>query len=517
MPSNSDGHWIASANLNGGQTPVAAWNALMTSVTAIGFFVDVTGNNQNEKIGLDNLCFEKCPDSTNTVGNDSSQFCCPGTNMVRNGGFGITAPGTFNTSSTYTQQSTIALSSIVPGQYGIINQTQAATVSPTWLVQNHGTCTGTGNFLAVNGRTGQTVSTIWQQQITVMPDSQYRFCAYVKNLPQCGFDVKPKISVWINGAPYLTPTVISVPPSSFCNWQMISFNFTALLTSTANIEIRLDETGLGDGNDLAIDDISFTKLASNPINLAQFQISTQDNNPNDNFYQITATPDYPLPVGCRYGWLVCETDPADFTICYTFMVGGTLSPGFGTNWNYASTNFPGFCCVNNGTAIGKFEFKKSYRISLVIDCDCQKPMQWTSIINVQGQQFRPTVSQPTNFKLSDADIRNAISGKSEPKYQQGVKTSPTLNTPSVFFVSGYPNPAKGTFNTKLVLNEKRNINLDIYDITGKLVSQQKEGRLSIGQNEVAIPTINLANGTYVVKIWSKEDGVIASIKMVVMN
>ena len=69
----------------------------------------------------------------------------------------------------------------------------------------------------------------------------------------------------------------------------------------------------------------------------------------------------------------------------------------------------------------------------------------------------------------------------------------------------------------MVLNEKRDINLDIYDITGKLVSQQKEGRLSIGQNEVAIPTINLANGTYVVKIWSKEDGVIASVKMVVMN
>jgi hypothetical protein len=406
LPSNSFGSWVAAA-----PTTNADWNSVITNVTAVGFMVDVTNANVSEVIGLDSICLG-CDSPPINVGKDS--FCCPGTNLVSNGGFG--GAGTFT--SQYTQQTVIGLSSIVPGQYGIINQAQAATVSPfTWLVQDHGTCSGVGNFLAINGRTGQTgtPATIWQQTITVMPDSQYRFCAYVKNLPQCGFDVKPIIRVNINTFLYLAPTVISVPATPLCNWQMISFNFTGPLTGTANIEIWLDETGLGDGNDLAIDDISVTKLAPNATNLAQFQISTQDNIPNDNFYSITATPDFPLPVGCRYGWLVCETDPADFTICYTFMVGGTLAPGFGTNWNYTSTNFPGFCCINNGGAIGNFEFKKSYRISLVIDCECKKLMQWTTIINVQGRQAKATTSRPTNFKLSDADIRNALTGKASQK------------------------------------------------------------------------------------------------------
>ncbi len=61
LPSNSYGEWKKYGNALGGLSETAAWNNIIQNVTDIGFFVDATGNNQSEIIGLDNLCLQPCP------------------------------------------------------------------------------------------------------------------------------------------------------------------------------------------------------------------------------------------------------------------------------------------------------------------------------------------------------------------------------------------------------------------------------------------------------------------------
>ena len=349
--------------------------------------------------GSTNLVFYNCP-----IPIEPEKTCCPESkNLVTNGGFGVSTGFTSN----YTLQSAISLSSILPGQYNVLNQTQAATVSPsTWLLQDHGTCSAGGKFLIVNGKTGQAGSaTIWGQTIaTVTRDTQYRFCAYVKNLPQCAFDVKPLISVWINGVQYLAPVTISTS-ALVCDWQLVSFNFTAT-SNSPTVEIKLDQTPLGDGNDLAIDDISITKLASNPISLAMFQITSEDIiNTTDNFYQILATPDYPLSKGCKYYWYVCEINPITKSCIGSMMIGGSMGT---LTWALGSTNFPGYCCTNGLTSpAGNFKYGTEYRITRIIDCDCKKPMECTKTFNF----FKPTAkskSTQSNIKLTDVEIRDIL-------------------------------------------------------------------------------------------------------------
>ena len=91
------------------------------------------------------------------------------------------------------------------------------------------------------------------------------------------------------------------------------------------------------------------------------------------------------------------------------------------------------------------------------------------------------------------------------------------NAPSLFLVSGAPNPAKEVFNAKVIVNEMRDIQVDVYDITGSLVGHQSVGKLPIGTHEIAVPTQHLPNGTYIVKIKSTEDPVGVSIKMVILH
>ncbi|MBZ0198335.1 MAG: hypothetical protein K8H86_00590, partial [Ignavibacteriaceae bacterium] len=74
LPSNSWGTW---QNWNGSMgtytTVQAAWNAILTNVETIGFYIDCTGANQSEEIGLDNVCL-----SSDCVGDTTGdpQPCC---------------------------------------------------------------------------------------------------------------------------------------------------------------------------------------------------------------------------------------------------------------------------------------------------------------------------------------------------------------------------------------------------------------------------------------------------------
>ncbi|MBZ0202499.1 MAG: hypothetical protein K8I03_05735, partial [Ignavibacteria bacterium] len=86
LPSNSWGYWRSYGSAIGSHATVqAAWNAILTQVDMIGFFVDCTSDNQSEVIGVDNICLRtECAPGTNpcndfgatVLANSTQGGCC---------------------------------------------------------------------------------------------------------------------------------------------------------------------------------------------------------------------------------------------------------------------------------------------------------------------------------------------------------------------------------------------------------------------------------------------------------
>ena len=84
-------------------------------------------------------------------------------------------------------------------------------------------------------------------------------------------------------------------------------------------------------------------------------------------------------------------------------------------------------------------------------------------------------------------------------------------------VSASPNPSKDAFNVKILINEVSPVQLDVFDVSGKLLDSQNQGTLLPGQHSIDISTANLPDGTYLVKVGSAIDNAFSSIKMVVVH
>ncbi len=60
----------------------------------------------------------------------------------------------------------------------------------------------------------------------------------------------------------------------------------------------------------------------------------------------------------------------------------------------------------------------------------------------------------------------------------------------------YPNPAQNEVNVGVYLNETTEVSINIYDITGKLVSEGYSGLMNSGENIVKLNTTDLTSGMY---------------------
>lgn len=87
----------------------------------------------------------------------------------------------------------------------------------------------------------------------------------------------------------------------------------------------------------------------------------------------------------------------------------------------------------------------------------------------------------------------------------------------IFLVSGAPNPVKDIYTVKLFTDGSRDISLNVYDISGKLILQTLEGRLSTGFHERSIFTSQLSSGTYFAKIESSDKIEVLPLKFVVVR
>jgi len=239
--------------------------------------------------------------------------------------------------------------------------------------------------MGVNGLTNMptgSTSVIWEQTISLKKGSDYRFCGNFKNLPQCTFDTFPKVTVQLSSGVSRTVT-INTDASNVCDWQKISFCFRAAETSVT-IKILLKEDSLGDGNDLAIDDISVQKLGDpNLATTMMHQYGTQVVTASIN--TIGLSDDYlPFdPSECNnlfsWFWYVVSLRDGHYDPDGSWGIGNSVigswmsnpvTTGFttGPGWGL-TTNFPGFT----------FEWGKQYAFGMVTQSCCTECVDsgWT--------------------------------------------------------------------------------------------------------------------------------------------
>lgn len=199
------------------------------------------------------LCLFFAVQAESIIAQTSAIGCstCPsgttlGPNLVVNGDF---SAGNTGFSSDLTYQATAR---VQYWEYSVRNST--TLINARWSCVDHTAGQPQGQFLVCDG-TDRRVG--WRsQQISVQPNTDYSFCAFVNNLVRVQDNyADPKIEVRINGTVVVSPTLLTEIPDQ---WEQVSSLWNSGNASSAEIEIRSTETHKI-GNDYAIDDISFAE------------------------------------------------------------------------------------------------------------------------------------------------------------------------------------------------------------------------------------------------------------------
>lgn len=151
-------------------------------------------------------------------------------------------------------------------EYAVNNNAQF-THSNFWgFDKTSGTGTGTANFLIVNGAKYAPQPVVWQQTVSVVPNTDYYFAAYAISLN----NVAPfaKLRFEVNGVQVgTTANLVSGVNSNANPWRpqdRFYGSWNSGAATTAVIRIIDLETAAG-GNDFGIDDISFGTLSPVPF------------------------------------------------------------------------------------------------------------------------------------------------------------------------------------------------------------------------------------------------------------
>ncbi|GEQ86603.1 hypothetical protein ULMS_21110 [Patiriisocius marinistellae] len=331
LPGNSDGTWV----INSGGA--AAWNSLISNVGSIAYLVDVAGG--DERFGIDNICISQDCDSTFTEEpptEDGSYCCDESENLMTNGNFEF---GNTGFTSSYSQNG-----ATLPGQYDVTDSASAfgANITDHSFCEDPIAYATNDKFLLVNGKTTQpagTVSEIYRKSLNLDENKEYRFCANFKNMPQCTFDILPEIEI-VTTTGFSQTAVIDVDPTDPCAWQSVSFCFTG--GEDMDFRILLKEDGLGDGNDLAIDDIAVSELADPELTITvQHQGNPQQITGSIN---TISTGDDVLPFDTE----ICEEPWYWFVATVDNYSGGSITIDFADSYGWG--NDTGYSIFNPGTS-----------------------------------------------------------------------------------------------------------------------------------------------------------------------
>jgi gliding motility-associated-like protein len=114
--------------------------------------------------------------------------------------------------------------------------------------------TGAGNMMVVNGA-GTPNTTIWQQNVTVVPNSNYVFSCWLTSVTTAS---PAMLQFFVNNV-QIGPVFQATPVN--CNWNMFYNTWNSGTATTATITIKNQNTATS-GNDFAIDDLFFAQLVT---------------------------------------------------------------------------------------------------------------------------------------------------------------------------------------------------------------------------------------------------------------
>ena len=435
----------------------------------------LNGVQDGETSGLNNdVCF--CE--------DDGAFCCEGNNLVVNGNF---ESGLLGISTTYLNPP------FGPGSYDVRSDGNPfnATVSDHSYCEDPVLYATNNMFMVVNGKTQQSGSSVvWEQTITGLEiGKEYKFCANFKDMEQCTFNIFPNITV--SAGPFSTSQVIDTDDSDPCDWERIEICFTPN-QSTINLQIELDETGNGDGNDLAIDDIALQqKLDPNYFITVQHQGNNNDITGSLN--TIAITDDTLLNGECEnsgldpFYWFAYE--PIDPTApLFSSITPGTFAWGndggcYGsvsssTAWNL-TTGFPNYLTFQNN---------RFYVIGMYIPSCCEScyTESWEYQITYNNG-FAPTNGDDFSDEMKEDIKRRFVKSKGD-----------TLGNDKVISderFSLYPNPAQNSFNISLLDDTIKRI--EIISISGQVIYSTD---LNQAKSEEVVDISTISSGMYFVNV-----------------
>ena len=484
LPSNDNGSW----SMPMGQT-VADWNTLINNVDGVFFSLDLNSN-PTERYGYDNICFDDCPNDEPEPTNEGAYCCDESENLLINGNFEF---GDVDFVSGYD-----ADPANLPGQYQVTND---ASLFGTTII-DHSFCedptlyANNDQFLLVNGLTNQPAgsqSTIWGQQLFDLdPEQEYRFCGNFKNIPQCTFDVVPTITIRLSDGTQET-FEIDTNADDPCDWQNVNFCFTGL--EQTRIDIILNEGALGDGNDLAIDDLSLQALADPNLSISVLHQGNPQN-VTGSIYSIDAADDAlpydPEVCDQPYFWFVGQV--TNYTAGTPPVIDTTLPYGWGNASGYSlfspassgttpwdlTTNFPGYTFENDTLyAVGMFTR------SCCTDCVGEGvtfQLIYNSISNA------PVFFEYHELEEGSLEWIETILGTYAPQLSTTFDTFSITNGLNIS-----PNPAQNNATISIAAGQMNIV--EIYTVSGQLVT-------TVAVNEkraIDINTSSLKAGVYMVK------------------
>ena len=247
---------------------------------------------------------------TTTTYTVTSTSNAPSSNMVSNGDFSLGNTG-FTTNYTYVVN---AGDNGVQGGYGIV------TTAISWFrffpSCNIEHTTGTGKMMIVDGSTSNAGNDkVWGQTIAVEPNKIYSFSYWVQTVALGNPASIANIELKINGVVVRT----DLAPSSECSWSLRTYTWNSEAATTADIALY-NKVFVQQGNDFAIDDISFT---TNVIcNLSKTVLITVTPRTNPTFNPVN-----PICAGAPLAALQTPSNNS---------VAGTWSPALN---NLATTNY----------------------------------------------------------------------------------------------------------------------------------------------------------------------------------
>ncbi|MEY5046828.1 MAG: hypothetical protein RLZZ175_187 [Bacteroidota bacterium] len=209
-----------------------------------------------------------------------------GQNLIANGDFESGNIG-FITGYTYTPGS-------FPSGGGLYDIVNIGSANSGWAAQFNDHTTGSGKYMFIDGNNVVGVK-VWQQNITVTPNTNYVFSAWVRNVSPAG-SISPVLNFDINGTNIGgLITVPQDPDPKARQWNQIYATWNS--GSNTNITISIEDNVPNAAyNDFAIDDIYFspedciysdTIVITQPLNPVLTQPQNQVLCNNDNTTKVT--------------------------------------------------------------------------------------------------------------------------------------------------------------------------------------------------------------------------------------